>query len=274
MKTRNQFKLFIAAAVFAGTSVSAQLVDEADVSITMDLQPVLQLDMETPTQINFIFDEISEYKAGITQYGATILKVSSSVSWDLYAVGRSQVSGDRFWDQQITYGTTDVSGNRVGNIPLSALELHQNTKNPSVTTTPTLTDYSTPFLNPRRIVPNTESGGVITVEEPSTNNIYVSTTGDIPGTTDRYIAGHSGPGALTSMPGGSYNGVNYAGTPASAAGGYYHVIDYRIVPGLPATFPMASTSLGVTEALDASSGEFAAPGVYTMYVQYILLEDQ
>ncbi|MCX7728962.1 MAG: hypothetical protein N2203_05785, partial [Bacteroidia bacterium] len=57
------------------TSLSyAQLVDEKNVTVTMDLQPVLQLNMTTPDQIAFVFDEIREYYGGILKYGATILK--------------------------------------------------------------------------------------------------------------------------------------------------------------------------------------------------------
>ena len=56
----NKMKLFIAAAALVGTSASAQLIDEKDVSITLDLQPVLQLEMTTPDQIQFIFDGLKE----------------------------------------------------------------------------------------------------------------------------------------------------------------------------------------------------------------------
>ena len=84
--------LFTLAAVgmFASLPLSAQLIDEKDVTVTMDLQPVLQLDMTTPNQLEFVFDDINEYYAGITKYAATVLKVSSTVSWDLYAAGRSK----------------------------------------------------------------------------------------------------------------------------------------------------------------------------------------
>ena len=56
-------------------------------------------------------------------------------------------------------------------------------------------------------------------------------------------------------------------------------MDYRILPGLPAIFPNASINDGtaediVTTAASVSGAEYAEGGVYTMYVQYILLEDQ
>ena len=43
---------------FASTA-SAQLIDQKDVSINLDMQPVLQLDMTTPNQIEFVFDDVS-----------------------------------------------------------------------------------------------------------------------------------------------------------------------------------------------------------------------
>ena len=88
--------------ITVSNTVNAQLTVENDVTITMDLQPVLQLDMSTPDQINFIFDEINEYSSGIIKYGATQLRVSSTVSWDLYVVGRSAgMNTSDSWDQQI-----------------------------------------------------------------------------------------------------------------------------------------------------------------------------
>ncbi|MBP6304311.1 MAG: hypothetical protein KA501_13110, partial [Bacteroidia bacterium] len=59
----------------------AQLQDEKNVTITMDLQPILQLNMTTADQVNFVFDDIASYYGGIIRYGATTLKVSASVTW-------------------------------------------------------------------------------------------------------------------------------------------------------------------------------------------------
>ena len=75
MKKNLKFLLSTLALVgFIATS-NAQLIDEKDVAVTLDLQPVLQLDMTTANQLEFVFDDINEYYAGITQYAATILKV-------------------------------------------------------------------------------------------------------------------------------------------------------------------------------------------------------
>ncbi|MFC2110615.1 hypothetical protein ACFLRU_03335 [Bacteroidota bacterium] len=258
---KSKLKLFIAAAALIGTAANAQLIDEKDVSITLDLQPVLQLEMTTPDQIDFVFDEISEYQAGITKYAATILKVSSTVSWDLYAVGRSQGNnGANFWDQQIDYGNDN--SNAIPNLPLSLLELKQSHANTgdAAATPSNQSDYSTVFAN---------------AKSPSGNNsIYVNGgTSTPPGISDKYIAGHSGTTGVTGddyMVGGSYL------TQTGRSSDYYYAIDYRILPGLPAIFPMAFTKDDVAEDLVSAntSASYAEPGVYTMYVQYILLEDQ
>jgi hypothetical protein len=255
-------KIFMTLAlVGAGFTSQAQLIDEKDVTITMDLQPVLQLDMTTPNQIEFVFDEINEYYAGITHYGATILKVSSTVSWDLYAVGRSTgTNGPEFWDQQIDYGNSNP--NAIPNLPLSLLEVRQNqTNNGAAVAAGAFADYSqafSPALTP--------SAG---------NSLYVNGGTNTPPTTnDKYIGGHAGtsgtPGA-DFLPGGSY--LTSVGTSSD----YYYSIDYRILPSLPAIFPNAADADGVLfEDLVTTNaaGAYAEPGVYTMYVQYILLEDQ
>ncbi|MDG1803752.1 hypothetical protein [Flavicella sp.] len=264
MKKSNKFKLFIAAAGLIGATANAQLVDEKDVSITMDLQPVLQLEMTTPDQIEFVFDDISEYQAGITQYAATVLKVSSTVSWDLYAVGRSQGNtAPGFWDQQVDYGDDNV--NAVDQLPLSLLELRQNRQNLSTRLDPTKLDYSANFQNPNTLGALAPYAG--------TNNIYVDAAGagTPPSATDRYIAGHAGDDGIDNyMPGGTY--LNQT----THTSDYYYTIDYRILPGLPAVFPMAyDLATASSESVNTlNPAAYAEPGVYTMYVQYILLEDQ
>ena len=53
-------KILFGAAILAAMGISsnanAQLVDESNVTITMDLQPILQLNMTGPSNIDFIFD--------------------------------------------------------------------------------------------------------------------------------------------------------------------------------------------------------------------------
>lgn len=252
-----------ASAMLFSTGAFAQLQDEKDVTITMDLQPILQLNMSTPNQVDFTFDNINEYYGGITKYGATILKVSSTVNWDLYAIGRSNGNvAAGFWDQQIKYGTGGTGA--TNRLPLSLLELRQSKANANAAAaTGAFADYSAPFPP---------------IASPSgSNSIYVDpgNAGTPPGANNKYIAGHKGTTGVgdDAVAGGSY----LTASAGALTSDYYYSIDYRIVPGLPATFPMAFSPDGITseDLVTANgAGSYAQPGVYTMYVQYILLEDQ
>ena len=263
---RKLSKLMLTLLMIAGVfgTANAQLIDEKDVTVTMDLQPVLQLDMTTANQLEFVFDDINEYYAGITNYAATILKVSSTVSWDLYAVGRSSGStAAGFWDQQIDYG--DNNDNAIDRLPLSLLELRQSQPNSGDNAGTGIKDYSAAF-----------SANTLNTTPSPNNSLFTNTDGSItaPTVADKYIAGHDGTSGSAGedfMPGGSY--MTQTGTTSD----YYYAMDYRILPGLPAIFPNAHSADGGT-AQDivtvSGAGKYAEPGVYTMYVQYVLLEDQ
>jgi len=276
---KNLFKgTLVAGAMLVGSSAFAQIQDEKNVTVTMELIPILQLNMNTPDQVNFVFDEIPEYLGGITKYGATILTASSTVSFDLFASGTSgahqTLATDVIWDAQVAYGNT--GGSAVAALPLRALELRQFPSGifnaSGAGTGPTDGDYGAAFI------PNPSPQ----VRTLSANNVYVSATTSPyvapPGTggEDRYIAG--GDGAANFVAGGSYlteTGVAVIG----ADNAYYFVIDYRIVPGLPAIFPFASSGAGAVIAagpgfIDVATGEYAQPGVYTMNVKYLMIENQ
>lgn len=252
-------KILFSAAVLAALGISsnanAQLVDESNVTITMDLQPILQLNMTGPSNIDFVFDQISEYVGGITQYGATSLQVSSTVSWDLYAVGYSS-TGAATWDQQVIYGG-GADPSAIDLLPITLLEMRQDKANPFPGAATNFADYNAAFV----------TSPVIT----GSNNIYASATPYVsPADGEKYIAGGNTAVATAFVPGGSYL-VAQAGIYGSGSN-YYYTIDYRIVPGLPAVFPNAATNAGVTNALVA--GTYAQPGVYTMNVKYVLAENQ
>lgn len=239
----------------SGTSFG-QLQDEKNVTMTMDLQPILQLEMSTPDQVDFVFDKLGDYYGGITKYGATILKVNSTVAWDLYAVGTS--NDGTYWDKQMEYGT-GTDPNAIDQLPLQLLELHQSEANANASAaTGFRTDYSSAFA----AAPYT----------PGENNIYASATPYVlPGLGEKYIQGHNGTTDFAA--GGSYL------TQGSATNSiYYYAIDYRIVPGLPATFPTAADNGTVPTQLDLETanavGSYAQPGIYTMNVKYVLIENQ
>jgi len=270
-------KVILSAAVLASLAFSnnakAQLVDEQNVTVTMDLQPILQLGMNGSTNIDFVFDQISEYVGGITQYGATNLTVSSSVSWDLFAAGFSSQAAQGtglLWDNQVVYGG-DTDPNSVTTLPLTLLELHQDKVNPSKAGAAAVIDgdyFQT--LNSTR--------GTTTI---GNNNVYATTAPySRPTAAAKYIAGHSATSDF--VVGGSY--LILVGTNVGQNSSYSYTMDYRIVPGLPAVFPNASSALVAgtdggnnnnNGALNAGTATslYAQPGVYTMNVKYVLIEN-
>jgi len=77
-------------------------------TLEIEILPILQLKMSTSDQVDFIFSDIANYSAGITRYGATVLSVSSSLDWDLMAVGTSSLNESTLgaspnWDQNLSY---------------------------------------------------------------------------------------------------------------------------------------------------------------------------
>jgi len=301
------------ASLIATSAIKGQLLDEGNVTIYLDLQPVLQLNVQGPSEITFTFDQIYKYYGGVIKYGATILKVSSSVTWDLWAAGTSSgnhpICGRNCWDIMMLYGNNGTDA-----IPLTALELHQYPDNPSfraggVPATaggfgltcangiPGSSDYSTPFAQYNYQTQSflTTASGQIYVPDPAgANGPYTPPTSAGAAPTEKYIAGASGTAQGTNqdcgIPGGTYL-AQFGVTPAlpSPNSLFYYVIDYRILPGLPARFPAHNPNTpGVDGNLAGAGGyldrvataagytpqTFARPGAYTMNVKYILTEDQ
>lgn len=234
----------------------AQTVEEANTVITMDFYPVLQLNISGSEDISFEFDEASEYQTGIVRYGATTLAVNSTVNWDLYAVGFS--SAGTVWEQVAKYGSaSDPNAENI--LSLHALELHQHKANPAAAGANPFVyaDYSSPF---------TSSVSV------GKNSIYTSANPYIkPLATDKYIAGHFSTGDF--ITGGSYLISNSSGS-MGASGNFLYVIDYRIKPGLPATFPNSgtNTTAGTADGI-TTPGHYLQPGIYSCSVKYILTEN-
>lgn len=256
----------VVSALLAGTNAKAQLIDEQNVTVTMDLQPILQLGLNGSQNVDFVFDQIAEYVGGITQYGATALNVSSTVSWDLYAAGFSSnaAGGQLIWDNQVTYGANNDQTNSTVSLPLTLLELHQDKINPATTgfTGGTSADYFSNFQSASTAL--------------GQNNIYATSTPYIrPAAAAKYIAGGNANTAF--VQGGTYLVAQSSSVGANS--NYYYTIDYRIVPGLPATFPRATQvtnggNIGVSGDLTTlGAGKYARPGVYTMNVKYVLVEN-
>ena len=300
-------KLLLTMACAGAITVSAfaQLVDEKNVTITMDLQPVLQLNLQGPDQFDFTFDDINEYYAGITKYGANILRVSASVSFDLWAAGLSTgMTGDRLWDNVMAYsgGGGQFSMNT---IPIPSFELHQFPANPAIANAcdpsggaglgvayTANNDYSTAF-SAYNAAANTIAATNNCIYNPPNATPYLPPA-DGAAFQEKYISGGETDENNCSTVAGSYLAQAFnAGAPATA--GYFFIMDYRLLPGLPvqfiAQFPantlngtvVGSTvfdsnalapTIGGSTLGDIAENDYVAPGVYTMYIKYILVEDQ
>lgn len=292
--------------IFAGSlvfgSANAQILNEQNVTLNMDIQPVLQLMLEGPTQHEFVFDDIKDYYAGIVKYGANILKVSASVKFDLWAAGLSQQT-NRVWDPVYDYAGGAAATGATNVMPLTALELRQFPPNPMIAdavanvsancgaggaVAPNAqADYSNAFVTMGNTNIPTATGSN-TIYTPGNDAPYAAPNDHTAGQEEKYIAGAEGTGADCGVPPGSYLQQS---NPVSGGtnDGYYFVMDYRLIPGLPAIFPMHlaasntnGTETGIAAAevttaaanLTAAAGGYVAPGVYSMYIKYIITEDQ
>jgi hypothetical protein len=99
-------------AAFANQS-KAQLSDEEYAYVTMDLQGILNLTMNSDPTVNFSFKSIPEYQNGITRFNATKLDVDATVAWDLFAYA----STDN-WVQVDAYSTNGQAA-----LPAEILEM-------------------------------------------------------------------------------------------------------------------------------------------------------
>ena len=292
--------------IFAGSlvfgSANAQILNEQNVTLNMDIQPVLQLMLEGPTQHEFVFDDIKDYYAGIVKYGANILKVSASVKFDLWAAGLSQ-QANRVWDPVYDYAGGAAATGATNVMPLTALELRQFPPNPMIADAAlsgnalcgaagnvapnAQADYSNAFVTMGDGNTPTATGSNV-IYTPGNATPYAAPNDHTATQEEKYIAGAEGTGDDCGAPPGSY--LQQSNPVSSGTNdGYYFVMDYRLIPGLPAIFPMhlaaSNTNLlesGIVDAagtasaagLTAAAGGYVAPGVYSMYIKYIITEDQ
>lgn len=271
---KNYFKTTIVTllVVFVTNLQAQKKSSESSVSMVLDLQPVLQLDFESPEEIAFVFNKKGDYVNGIKKEKVTKIRVTSSVKWDLYAVGRStgnNPNGNTFWNQEVSFESTQ---NSVANLPMSLLEIKQSSKNKNVKNIHAeYVDYSQNFANQFR-----SSAG---------NSLYVAANGTPtpPSNRGKYIAGHNGASDDIA------NGYMHPGSYISNKN-FEFKIDYRILPGYPAIFPNAfnedatvaenivatanSNTVLAGGSVNNSKKSYAEAGVYSMTVQYVLLEDQ
>lgn len=238
MKTNNTKKLILMASIAALFSVNtsrAQLSDQEYVAVTMDLQGILELNMTTEPQVDFVFNTIQKYQVGITKYNATRLEVNSTVPWDLYAQPSTQ-----FWTQQLAYG---AGTNGQGTLPSEILEMQAIQPN-SVTTSTPLTFNSFIGLS---------------------SNLGANTSSLTPTANTQFLAGEFAQGVTS-----SYAPSTSTMSPLTNK----FLIHYRIKPGIPANFPNLTTQYPTvaTATFDAVT-PYAQPGYYDLEVVYTLTED-
>lgn len=235
-----------------GTGVVA---DEEFFTLNIEIPSVLTLNAKNNTELDFSFSDLKSYAAGINRYGSTILEVSSNVNWDLIGYATSSrneaAGGDPFWDVLASYGTGGST-----DIPLNALELNQTPPNPTGTADYSGAFVSTPILSGPNTIEVARGTGVPLAEFPGT--LAKTIAGDWGVTT----AG--GGGASASMTPGSYR-IPSADWDMTD---FRYVMSYRILPSLPATFPNGADAAG------NAMTTYARPGVYTMFIKYLLTEDQ
>jgi hypothetical protein len=218
--------------ICAGRS-NAQLSAQEYVAVTMDLQGILQLNMTTDPQVDFVFNTIQKYQVGITKYNATRLEVDATVPWDLYAQPSSQ-----YWTQQIAYGA-GTNGQSI--LPSEILEMQSI--QPNAVAAPLTFDN---FFG------LSSNGGFNTASlSPSLNTQFLA------GEFAQGVGSSYAPATSSASPSTNKFLIHYRikpGVPAS-------------FPDLGAQYPLLAL------ATFPPATPYAAPGFYDLEVVYTLTED-
>ena len=262
MKTFLKFMLIISVFNYSN-ECNSQNSERESVTVTLDLKPILQLEMSSQDQIDFVFDKEKQYHDGIVKNAATTIKITSTVKWDLYAIGRNKEKNPNrktYWSQE---NINDANIKTLTNIPLNLLEIKQHTPNNGINYKQGLDkDYSQDFS--------------ITDNLNGRNNIYVSKDGSLspPSINDKYIAGYTGSSSDIKngyMNPGSYNSKNMINN-------FEYVLDYRILPNIPVLFSnnphVKNNSLEHLTNQVSNSESNGERTKFSMNIVYVLLEDQ
>lgn len=228
-------KVIVMAAIAALFSIQskAQLSQQEYVAVTMDLQGILELNMTTEPQVDFVFNTIQKYQVGITKYNATRLEVNSTVPWDLYAQPSTQ-----YWNQQLAYG---AGTNGQGTLPSEILEM-------------------------QAIQPNS-------VAAPLTFNSFIglssnggtNTASLTPSADTQFLAGEFGQGVPS-----SYAPSTSTQTPLTNKFLIHYRIKPGVPANFP---NLATQYPAVAAATFTATQPYAQPGFYDLEVVYTLSED-
>src|SRR4051812_17120501 len=223
----------VIASVFAVNTSKAQLSDQEYVAVTMDLQGILELNMTTEPQVDFVFNTIQKYQVGITKYNATRLEVESTVPWDLYVQPSTQ-----FWTQQIAYG---AGTNGQGTLPSELLEMQAIQSNA----------VAAPFSVNSFIGLSSNAGANTASLNPTANTQFLA------GEFAQGIASSYGPSTSTASPLTNKFLIHYRIKPGVPAN----------FPDLTAQYP------AIAAATFPALTPYAQPGYYDLEVVYTLTED-
>ena len=219
--------------LFCSNRTNAQLSDQEYVAVTMDLQGILELNMTTDPQVDFVFNTIQKYQVGITKYNATRLEVEATVPWDLYVQPSTQN-----WTQQIAYGS-GVNGQAT--LPSEILEMQaiQSNSVPAVLTFNTFFGLSS-------------NGGANTASlTPTIDSQFLA------GEFGQGVASSYPPATSTQSPSTNKFLIHYRIKPGVPANFPNFTSQYPLLAAL--TFPVGTP--------------YAAPGFYDLEVVYTLTED-
>ncbi len=233
---KNLHKITLAAALIllVGTTKSnAQLSDQEYVAVTMDLQGILQLNMTTDPQVDFVFNTIQKYQVGITKYNATRLEVEATVPWDLYAQPSTQ-----YFTQQIAYG---AGTNGQGTLPSEILEMESIQSN-AIAAPLTFNSF----------VGLSSNGGANTASlSPTANTQFLA------GEFAQGVANSYAPATSTASPSTNKFLIHYRIKPGVPAN----------FPDLTTQYPALATTTF------PAATPYAQPGFYDLEVVYTLTED-
>ncbi len=236
MKKNLHTKLILLTAITAMLTVgrsNAQLSDQEYVAITLDLQGILELNMTTEPQVDFVFNTIQKYQVGITKYNATRLEVESTVAWDLYAQPSTE-----FWTQQLAYG---AGTNGQGTLPSEILEMQS--------------------IQPNSVAAINSFNSFIGLS----SNAGANTSSLTPTVNTQFLAGEFAQGVASCYPPGTSTAsplvnkflIHYRIKPGVPAN----------FPDLAAQYP------AVAAATFIPATPYAQPGYYDLEVVYTLTED-
>ncbi len=234
MKNGFKFLTILMLAMPSCTNAQKSLFAQEYVSVTMDLQGILELKMTTDPHVDFIFNTIQKYQSGIIKYNATKLNVTATVPWDLYVQPSSE-----YWNQQSLYS---ASGNATSILPSEVLEIQSAVSNPT----------------PEALTLNNFIG--------LTSQHGTNISGLTPTASTQFLAGGYNSDRT------SYRQVGSSAAALTSNGNQF-IIHYRIKPGVPVNFPNLSGQYPALAAQLQSSHPSIQPGYYSIEIVYTLVED-